>query len=54
MHTNFLKFINNKISNTDKYNELLSNIKDLDNLTIKELVLISNTINEPYTRIVNM
>ena len=32
----------------------VSNIKDLDNLTIKELVLISNTINEPYTRIVNM
>lgn len=54
MHTNFLKYIQNKISDTDKYDELLSNIKDLDNLTVKELVLISNTINEPYTRIVNM
>ena len=54
MHTNFLKFIKNKIGNTDQYNELVSNINDLDNLTVKDLVRISNTINEPYNKVVHM
>ena len=53
MKETFIKYLKAKLQD-NKLEELLSNIKDLDNLTVDELILISNTINEPYTRIINM
>ena len=54
MHTDFIKFLKSRSEDRSKVEELLSNINDLDNLTVKELVLISNTINEPYNKVVHM
>lgn len=54
MKAKFMIFLKSKLNTESDYYELLSNINDIDNLSVEELVLISNTINEPYSKVINI
>lgn len=54
MNTEFNKFLKSKLHSDSEVEALLSNIKDINNLTVSDLVMISNKLNESYSRIINM